>query len=265
MAILSREVFKGSHWYKSDGTPFHSILTADEKKTRSTTLADARKIGLFPSVTSILGVFNKPQLEKWKMNQVAIAAFKTQPQKEESEEYYCKRIINTAFEQVGDAAQLGSNIHAALELGLAGEQFNPELATYVNPVIEWVRKINIRIIEREKVLVNLVHGFAGTTDVLFNFNANGVGIIDYKTRKTKPGEEVTAYDGQAMQLAAYAATYFGEDRIDEVLAANIFISSNEPGRMVVVKHTDMRKHWEAFKMATCLWRYMNSYDPRILK
>ena len=120
----------------------------------------------------------------------------------------------------------------------------------------------LRIVERELALVNHAEGFAGQSDVFFRYGKNGVGILDYKTRKTKPGEVVKAYDNQSMQLAAYAATYWGEDRIGDVLAANVFISSTEPGRMDVVKHTNLSADWEAFKLIAALWRYQKGYDPR---
>ena len=106
------------------------------------------------------------------------------------------------------------------------------------------------------------HGFAGTADVLFRYGQNGIGILDYKTRKTKPGEDVQAYDNQAMQLAAYGATYWGEENIGRVLAANVFISTTEPGRVVVAKHPDPTRDWQAFRMVAALWRYMHGYDPR---
>ena len=65
-----------------------------------------------------------------------------------------------------------------------------------------------------------------------------------------------------MQLAAYAATYWGPENIDRVLAANIFISTTEPGRMVVVKHEHLAADWQAFRMVAELWRYLKGYDPR---
>jgi len=117
-------------------------------------------------------------------------------------------------------------------------------------------------IDREIKLVNKQHGFAGTADVLFRYGRNGIGILDYKTRKTKPGEEVTAYDNQAMQLAAYGATYWGEENLGRLLAANVFISTTEPGRVVVVKHPDVVRDWQAFRMVAALWRYIKGYDPR---
>ena len=78
----------------------------------------------------------------------------------------------------------------------------------------------------------------------------------------KPGEKAVSYDNQAMQLAAYAATYWGEENIDRVLAANVFISTTEPGRMDVVKHPTIARDWQAFKLVAALWRYVKGYDPR---
>jgi hypothetical protein len=38
---------------------------------------------------------------------------------EESEDYWCNRVRNAAFEQVEQAADLGTMIHGALELAMA--------------------------------------------------------------------------------------------------------------------------------------------------
>lgn len=262
MAVLSKNKFSGGHWYQKDGSPMHRLPTADGSGERATTIRDARRLGLYPSVTSILGVLAKPGLETWKLNQVALATLRTPKTESESAEYWCNRVRDVAFEQVEQAADLGTMIHGALERAMDGQPYDQELAVYVEPVLAWRETTGIEIVEREIPLVNKVHGFAGTSDVFFRYGKNGIGILDYKTRKTKPGEKVTAYDNQAQQLAAYAATYWGEDRIGDVLAANVFISTIEPGRMEVVKHTDLAKDWEAFKLIAALWRYQKGYDPR---
>ncbi len=123
-------------------------------------------------------------------------------------------------------------------------------------------RVGIEIIEREIRVVNRAQGFAGTADVLFRYGQNGIGILDYKTRKTRKGEEVVAYDNQAMQLAAYGATYWGPENVERILAANVFISTTEPGRMEVVKHEDLPRDWKAFRLVASLWRYQKGYDPR---
>jgi len=265
MAILTKNKAQSNHWYKEDGTPVHKIPTADGSGERPTTLKDAKRLGLYPSVTSILSVLARPGLEKWKLDQVALATLRTPKQAEESEDYWCNRVRNAAFEQVEQAADMGTMIHGALEAAMAGEPYDPELGVYIQPVLDWKAKVGIQIVDREIRVVNKVEGYAGTADVLFRFGQQGIGILDYKTRKTKPGEPVVSYDNQAMQLAAYAATYWGAENIDRVLAANIFISTTEPGRMAVVKHEFLPKDWQAFRMVAALWRYQKGYDPRKVK
>jgi hypothetical protein len=262
MAVLTKDKAPSGHWYQTDGTPLHRLPTADGRGERATTLADARRLGLYPSVTSILNVLAKPGLEKWKLDQVAQATLRLPKGEEESTDYWCSRVRNAAFEQVEQAADLGTMIHGALEAAMAGEPYDPELQPYIKPVLEWKATTGIEVIDREIRLVNKAEGFAGTADVLFRYGQFGMGILDYKTRKTKRGEKVTAYDNQAMQLAAYAATYWGPENITRVVAANVFISTTEPGRIEVVKHANLFRDWQAFKLVAALWRYQKDYDPR---
>ena len=262
MAILSKDITTGGHWYRSDGTPVHTLQLPDGQGRRPTTIKDARRMNLFPSVTSILNILDKPGLEVWKQNQVALASLRTPKKPRESEEYWCRRVRGAAFDQVGKAADLGSAIHDALERGMNGEAYNTELSVYVESVMKWKESTGIEIAEREIRIVNLDHGFAGTADVFFRYGESGVGILDYKTKKTRPGVEVVAYDNQAMQLASYAATFWGEENIHRVVGANVFISSTEPGRMEVVKHDNLNRSWNAFKNLAALWRHLNDYDPR---
>jgi RecB family exonuclease len=91
-----------------------------------------------------------------------------------------------------------------------------------------------------------------------------LGILDFKTKKTKEGEKVEAYDEHVLQLAAYAATHYGAEYLQHVVAANLFISSTEPGRLEVVKHDKARlvEAYEAFTQMCAIWRFRKGYDPR---
>ena len=62
-----------AHWYQRDGVPLHTVLSA-KGEPRPTTLRDARKLGLLPSVTNILGVIAKPGLTSWLQEQAVLAA-----------------------------------------------------------------------------------------------------------------------------------------------------------------------------------------------
>jgi hypothetical protein len=262
MAQLTRPPAPSSHWYYPDGRPAHRIPCTDGEGDRPTNLRDARKLHLFPSVTTVLSVLAKPGLETWKLNQAILATAKAGRAENESDERWCKRVRETAFEQVAVAANLGTRIHGALELCFNGEPYDEALRVYVEPVFDWQREVGLQIVEREKGLVNFQCGFAGTADLLFRYGKRGRGILDFKTRKTFPNQDVEPYDGQSLQLAAYAATYWGEDAIGKVLSANLFISTTEPGRMEVYKHENVARDWRAFKWIAALWRYFNNYDPR---
>lgn len=265
MAILTKNQVKSSHWYTRDGVPMHRIAKADGSGDRATTITDAKRLKLLPSVTGVMGLLAKPALESWKMNQVALATLRTPKGEGEAEDYWCRRVRDAAFEQVEQAADLGSEIHAALECATAGEPWDEErFGVYVRPVLDFIAGEGITVTAREKRVVNGGHGFAGTTDLLFTDRDGRPGILDYKTKKTKPGEKVAAYDEHRLQLAAYAATEYGEERIGEVAAFNVFVSSTEPGRVEIIRHGDLTRDWQAFKMLASLWRYSKGYDPRFM-
>lgn len=261
MAILVRSNLPASHWYSANGEPVHEQPTQAGGK-RPTTIRDARNLKLLPSVTNVLGVVAKPQLEVWKANQVALAALKNPKQAGESDEYWMRRVVEASKEPVIEAADLGSRIHEALELATDGKPFDETLRAYVDPVVAWLKTTGITIIEREVVLVNPREGYAGRCDALFRYGKAGNGVIDFKTRKTQPGKEVTPFDGQGAQLAAYAACYFGVAALPKCLLANIYISTTEPGRMEVCNHENAPAHYDYFLHCAAIWRHLKFYDPR---
>ena len=265
MAILSEsKSVDGGHWYKPDGTPCHQLPKKDGSGLKDTTLADAKKLLLLPSVTGYTGILDKPALLNWKATQVAIAAFNTPPQPEETVEYFCERVIGASKAPVAAAADLGSKVHDALEkLLMEGPSAVPEdMWAYVAPVMDWKQKNKITYSDIEVVLVNHEYGYAGRCDALGTDKDGNRMVIDYKTRKTKPKQKVGPYDTQGMQLAAYAVAKWGEDQLHTVHGYNVYISTTEVGRVEPYKHDSLVPHWEAFKAACVLWRHVKGYDPR---
>jgi hypothetical protein len=260
MAIIFPTNLPASHWYAPSGEPVHTV--PGRNGDRPTWITDAIRLGLLPSVTNILGVIAKPELDKWKQKQVALACVRNPRGKEESEDYYVRRVLEVAKQPTTEAADLGSRIHEALELATSGQPFEETLRVYVEPVVAWFAKTGIQIVEREVVLVNLPEGYAGRCDALFLYGKSGKGVIDFKTRKTEPGKVVTPYDGQGAQLAAYAAAYFGVKALPKCLLANLYISTTEPGRMEVCKHADPAGEYNFFLHCAAVWRKQKNYDPR---
>lgn len=265
MAVLIKRRNQSSHWYRTDGTPCHRLPCASGGGLRATTIRDAKELGLYPSVTSILGIVPKPALDKWRLLQVALASQRLTRSVNESDHYFARRIVQEAFTQVADAANLGSQVHSALEKVFDGEPVPEELSVYTDPVLDWKESKRLRFVERELCVVNKEYGFAGTMDVACCYGSSGIGVIDFKTRKTKQGEKVFPYDGQAMQIAAYGATYWGEENLSRMFGANVYISSTEPGRMEVCAYRpeELVSEFEAFKHVCAVWRHFKGYDPRL--
>jgi len=262
MAILTRNAVEGSHWYTLDGESCHTLTKVDGSGDRPVTVADARKLKLLPSVTNILSVLHKPQLEAHKMASAVRAAMASPKKDEESEEYYIKRIIDASKEDVRSAADLGTRIHAALDEAIGGGDYDQELKQYVQPVMDVIRDNKWVIHTREQVLTNQYHGYAGRVDALFN-NAFEFGVIDFKTRKTKEGRKCTPYDGQAEQLAAYSVAAYGIEAYIESQLINVYISTTEPGRVEVYEHPKSPDYWKQFRAAATIWRGIKAYDPRV--
>jgi len=255
---------KSQHWYDRDGKAVFEVPKAKGGGMRATTIADARKLGLYPSVTTVLSVLAKPQLVDWQLGQVAGKAYGNPPQDGESQEDYARRIISASQEQVGEAADLGTQIHAALEAHFKGEPVPDGYDAYVYPVSCLIEKEGIKFREHELRLVNTNDGYAGTTDAVFTDSIGFNGILDFKSRKTKLGQPCTPWETEPMQIAAYCVAKFGSIKYNTT-GANVYISTTEPGRVEIVTYsaTQLEESWSAFQAALKLWQYLKGYKPHI--
>lgn len=266
MAVLAKQKTSGSHWYTQGGLPAHRQPKASGDGERPTTVRDARKLKLLPSVTTVLNALGKSGLVNWQLEQVGLAAFDSRPTEGESPEYYAKRVVAASKETTDDAATAGSAIHAAIEAFYDGEEVPDDLMPYVQAVEDWRASKELRFIERETVLVNRERGFAGMCDVVALGSQGQQTVIDWKTRKTIEGKPVRSYETEAMQVAAYAATRWGEDQIlkRRVYGANVYVSRNEVGRVEVRAWMpeEIFAAYQTFLSVHQIWRYVKNYDPR---
>ena len=152
---------KSQHWYDKDGKAVFEVPRAKGGGMRATTIADARKLNLYPSVTTVLSVLAKPSLDDWKLQQVAERAYSNPPQDGEEASAYSRRIIDGAFEQVSDAADLGTKSHAAIEAHFKGQPVPDEMQVYVRPVVALLEREGIKLVSHELRLVNTIDGYAG--------------------------------------------------------------------------------------------------------
>ena len=114
VTVTAPRASESNHWYTRDGVPMYTVEAAKGGQ-RATTLRDARKLNLVPSVTTILNVAAKPALTNWLQQQVLLAALTLPRRPDEPEKEYIDRIISDSKEQGRSAADAGTDIHPSIQ------------------------------------------------------------------------------------------------------------------------------------------------------
>src|SRR3989304_4675368 len=99
------------HFYNPDGRPCYTIVGKNGKE-RPTTKKDAKKLGLYPSVTTIIAEASSYALENYKINQAIEAALTLPRHEDENSADYIKRVRHDAKEHARIRAEEGTAIHA---------------------------------------------------------------------------------------------------------------------------------------------------------
>ena len=246
--MIASRPSESNHWYAKDGTPMYTV-PAKNGEPRATTLRDAKKMGLLPSVTTIMKAAASPGLEAWKLNQMMLAALTLPRMDGENEESFIKRIQADSKEQARQAAERGTAVHAAIERFYDG-QIEAESLPYLEAVYKAVEKHFGN--PRWAVEKSFASGeYAGKVD-MHTLEGDGV-VIDFKTKEftSETMEKVAGFDENCMQLAAYRMGL----AIPKARCANVFVSVTEPGLVVVREWTEeeLERGWKMFDSLTKYW------------
>jgi hypothetical protein len=253
--------FDSSHWYRQDGKPFYTITGANGVD-RSVTLRDARKINAVPSVTTVLQIVAKPQLEAWKVRQGVMAALTLPRVAGEDDDALLARIDADGRAQAKAAAEEGTRIHDAIEQsfidwGHVPTQYMPHVEATRKKIAELFPGVNDW---RAEDYFCHARGFGGKVDL--HSPSTGI-VIDYKGKDGDfSDKKKLAYD-QHYQLAAYQ-TGLG---LGLNVCANIFVSRTHPGLVAeyVWTREQMQEGWDVFSAALQLWKAIKKYDPSLQK
>lgn len=249
---------ESSHWYYPDGRPCYNVPYADPKKgNRPTTLADARKLGLLPSVTTLLKILHKEALVNWLIENACLAVL-TSPRKDGEElDAFVERVLHT--ERVQDeesrmARDRGTEIHAALELAFLDQGMASDMESWIGPVFE---DLNARGKTIGAELIVVGDGYAGKIDLVTEFNGS-VWLWDFKTTKRLPTRG--AWMEHILQLSGYAAAYERLDASRPIRTGNVYISTIESGKYYVIEHEPWGPTYnDGFVPLVRLWQYLNNY------
>jgi len=237
---------EGGHWYAKDGTPVYT-LTGKNGKERPTTIRDARKLGLYPSVTAISKVAAAPGLERWKVNQAILSALTIPRIEGETDDALIARIHRDGQEQAKKRAEEGSRIHGSIELAMAGKYYPAEHDAFVKAAIGELDKRWGKDGWSVEKSFGCDLGYGGKVDL-----HKPAIVADFKTKEFGPEDTKLAWPEHAMQLGAYRNGL----GMPDALCANIFISVNNPGLIYthVWDEDSIRIGFEKFKCLLSYWK-----------
>ena len=253
--IIARSA-ESVHWYRQDGAPQYTVKAKDGSD-RPTTLRDARKMDLVPSVTTVLKIAAKPGLEQWKLEQMLLSALTLPKQDSENEKAYIARIVADSKETGKQAAEAGTRIHEEIEKHFLGTKsdrgMKVEEALFnhfkTHPDQPWLAEHSFAS----------PLGFGGKVDLMCKPDehaANGL-VADVKTKDFGPDDKVDAYDEHLLQLAAYRVGL----NIPSARCANVFVSRTHPGLVKIVEWSedDLKRGWQMFQCLLNYWKLKNIF------
>jgi hypothetical protein len=249
---------ESTHWYWPDGRPAYEVPGA-RRQLVNPDIRHARKLGLLPSVTTVMRVFAKPALERWLRTQYVMAALTLERHPYESDEGYMHRLDEDARAWTEKRANEGTAIHKAIEQAWRGDAYDQQYAEHVSKVMHALGEIG--------------PDFVG----------------DFKTKDTLEGktERMLFFDEHVMQLAAYragiaakvpaglqfeapfATTRYG-GRVDvlqgdprKARLASIMVGMNPASVMVKIWTTEESdRGLELFELALRAWQLKNNWRPQ---
>jgi len=259
--IIARSA-ESVHWYKAeDGAPQYTVKAKDGSD-RPTTLRDARKMNLVPSVTTVLKIAAKPGLEVWKQEQMLLAALTLPRKPEETEKDFIARIVADSKETGKQAAELGTRIHESIEAwyeGVRGDIFHREIAEAfeekvfihfgTHPHQPWLTERSF----------SSPLGYGGKIDLYCKPDQHApTGIVlDAKSKDFDEDDKIEAYDEHLLQLAAYRHGL----GLPHARCANVFASRTKPGLIKIVEWSeeDLTRGWDMFKCLLKYWQLKNQF------
>lgn len=241
------------HWYARDGAPAYEV----QGKTglRPATLRDARKLGLVPSVTTIIRCASAPALEMWKAKQVMLAAMTLPRHPGESDESFCERVMRDSKEEGRKAANRGTDIHAAIQGHYEGKVPDMAYWEHVQGTVAAVAAYCEQVTWTAERSFAHPLGFGGKCDLSCDR-----WVLDFKTKECKPEDELKTWDEHAMQLAAYRQGLGVGAR-----CAIVYVSAIVPGyaKVIEIPEDELRRGWGMFRGLLDYWKSKSSYYPEL--
>ena len=253
--IIARSA-ESVHWYAQSGAPAYTVKAKDGSD-RPTTLRDARKLNLVPSVTTVMKVAAKPGLDVWKNEQLLLAALTLPRMPDESEKSFIARVVADSKETGKRAAEAGTRIHEVIEQHFLGNKSNRGYKVEETLFEHFKTHPDQPWLAERSFCSSL--GFGGKVDLycLPDQHAPNGLVADIKTKDFGPDDKVDAYDEHLMQLAAYRHGL----EVPHARCANVFVSRTHDKLVKVIEWSeeDLQRGWEMFQALLMFWKLKHNF------
>jgi hypothetical protein len=244
---------EAGHWYRKNGEPAYTMIGKNGAE-RPTTLRDARKEGLVPSVTTIIRCAAAPGLTNWMIDQAIMAALTLPRLEGENDADFMARVKADSKEQARKAAERGTQIHAIVQRGFEGTleeaALGDDVRYYLSACATLWRECGGRppwICEKSFAYER----YGGKCDLHTH-----EWIIDFKSTD-KDIATLKTWDEHAMQLAAYRK---GVNR-PGAQCGILFISSvSAESRLIRICEDDLKRGLKCFMALTDFWYAKNGLE-----
>jgi hypothetical protein len=252
---VSEIATEAGHWYIPPDKPYYTYTNKNGEE-KNVTLREARKAGAGPSVSAIIRCAYAYALEKYKMEQVALAAAENPRGATEGVQAYMDRILALGRVHAETARDLGTEIHGDIEKALTDTVWipRPEASAAIKTLCGWCGGDSLRM---ERSFFHPL-GYGGKCDV----QKDGF-VADFKSKDFTESLLPLAWDNHAQQLSAYREG-FG---MPKARCAIIYVSTSQPGlcHLIELPEKELQRGWEMFCHLLEYWKVKNNYDPSLRK
>ncbi len=259
---------ESGHWYERSGkTAYTQPNKSKQGERRPTTLRDAKKLNLVPSVTTICNQLSKPGLEIWKQTQILLAAATTPHKRSNTHaDEWVKIVLEESRAQSEKAKEKGILIHADIEKLIRGENINPENDIRCLHVLDFLKGFGLDCcdIEPEKSFASPL-GFGGKMDLpaikqcfLGDIKTTEFTLVDGIPHKNGKKAKLN-WPEHLLQLTGYKLGNYPANAV--VNCCNIYVSTVDDS---VFCHRwdreEIEKAKQEFKLLLDLWWLRNIPD-----
>lgn len=246
------------HWYDPVTAEPRYTTIGKNGKERPTTLRDAKIHGWVPSVTTIIRTAASPGLQRWKDEQLLMAALTSTRLLGETDEGYISRVIDDSKAQGKAAADRGTALHGALERYIAsgGSERQGQWQEHCEAVCEAMREKGVNLLTdgtAERSFANPL-GYGGKIDW-----SSPAAVVDFKSKQAIGAAKMKGYDEHVMQLAAYDKGLGDCGR----RLFNVFVGCDDKAVQVLEwKPEDAARGWEMYLSLLTYWQAKTGYTPK---